>query len=238
MAIVQQHIIKSQVLEIEMYDPAKAKDQQNELSLLYHKHILPLLDEVCTEFSSANELIQIDQLEINLGRFQLEQFYPDNTLKLKSLLRESLAKKIQPIKNGQQINGVKIKTIHPLSLSSSNRNVKEALNHYLMFGTIPWWVKRNNFNIKSQLTKTIQDKSFFSSSNPVLKNPIAITRIVNLLTEEELLDAIKNGYPDKIQAINQFRRSWLNWLSTKINSIKNLEAVSYTHLTLPTICSV
>jgi len=52
MSLTQQHIIKKQVLEVEMQDPPDAFSFRNRLGELYHEKIFPQLEEVFNEACS------------------------------------------------------------------------------------------------------------------------------------------------------------------------------------------
>ena len=57
------HIIKRQRIELTLANPASAPEIQDEISRIYRKRIVPLIDQYCSELSSPDRIHRIDSLE-------------------------------------------------------------------------------------------------------------------------------------------------------------------------------
>ncbi|HMF71866.1 MAG TPA: contractile injection system tape measure protein [Flavitalea sp.] len=90
------HVIRKQVLDINLNKTQDAFRVQNDLSRFYWNQIVPTLERVFNEISVEDEIIQIDRLELDLGKLWLESIgsgKPDNDLfeRLYKQIKEAVA---------------------------------------------------------------------------------------------------------------------------------------------------
>ena len=90
MSLTQQHIIKKQVLEVEMQDPPDAFSFRNRLGELYHEKIFPQLEEVFNEACSNEKFISIDSLMIDIGEIDEKNWEEELVAKTIAQLRKEL----------------------------------------------------------------------------------------------------------------------------------------------------
>jgi len=88
------HVIKRQILEVEVDPSIPATGLQNRMSQLYRQKIVPLLDAYCSQWSDAETVHRIDRLEIDLGEIDLTTFDTDYVAKAAEALAEQLAQRL------------------------------------------------------------------------------------------------------------------------------------------------
>ena len=94
------HLIKKQIIDLTLRKKQDAFRMQQLASENYYHNMLPIIDKQFTDFSSDDEVIQIDRLEIELGDIsekQLEQLNWDADLatRLGQLVKEVLQQHIR-----------------------------------------------------------------------------------------------------------------------------------------------
>lgn len=67
----QRHIIKKQIIELNLSSGQDAFKLQNEISKIYRSKVLPLLDDLFNQFSDLETIHRINTLEINLGNIDI-----------------------------------------------------------------------------------------------------------------------------------------------------------------------
>src|ERR1700694_3645304 len=73
-----QHIIRKQVIQLEMDKSLDGFDVQHRVSLYYQKEIVPLLERLLNELSIEDETVQLDTVEIDLGIFSINDITQPN----------------------------------------------------------------------------------------------------------------------------------------------------------------
>jgi hypothetical protein len=93
----QRHIIKRQVLDVQIEADIPVFELQNRLSTLYRSKIVPLIDDACSQLSQPGQVYRIDTLEIDLGRLTLQTLEADFVAQVAEQLPPQLAAKLLPI---------------------------------------------------------------------------------------------------------------------------------------------
>ncbi len=123
------HIIKRQIIELEIQDAAQAQKLQAEFSHVYRHRIVPLIDQYCTQLSHADRIHRIDSLELDLGYIDPQHLEREFIAKIKAALPQALS---THIKAQEQPNGQ----------PQPNLKAKSQLELFAFFartGTLPWW---------------------------------------------------------------------------------------------------
>ncbi|NEQ68603.1 MAG: hypothetical protein F6K21_24500 [Symploca sp. SIO2D2] len=68
----QRHVIKQLILELQLGSQEGAFELQNEVSELYRTKIVPLMDELLSQFSNPDIVHRIETLELDLGTIEIE----------------------------------------------------------------------------------------------------------------------------------------------------------------------
>ncbi len=208
----QKHIIKKQVIALELPDKENAFQIQNSMRRLYYEKILKLLDELFSEICGKDEYIFLNQLELDLGSININKFDNEFIEKLKKCFYETVIEKVKQgsIKlTGEVVskNGKLIKS--PLLLSDKKEKLKgslteneyffELIKHFILKGTIPWWGDLKEKSIEEVFKTVIKEKpievkrfikEISSQSEPIeriiqqFKNS-AIKQLLQLLYKEQ-----------------------------------------------------
>ncbi|NEQ10531.1 MAG: hypothetical protein F6K37_32815, partial [Moorea sp. SIO4E2] len=67
----QRHIIKKQIIELNLSSQQGAFELQNEVSRIYRHKVLPLIDNLLSQFSDLDTIHRINTLEIDLGNIDI-----------------------------------------------------------------------------------------------------------------------------------------------------------------------
>jgi hypothetical protein len=125
----QRHIIKRQVLELQISSMADAQQLQTAVSRVYRQCIVPLIERYCNELSTPERIHRIDLLELNLGTVDLQHLEADLVAKVSTQLRVLLADHI-------------IADEHKAENAGTNRQTASYLELFGVFaqtGSLPWW---------------------------------------------------------------------------------------------------
>lgn len=222
----QRHIIKKQVIELNLSSQEGAFELQREVSRIYRHKILPLIDHVLSQFISSDTIYRINTLEIDLGNIDinnLEQELIDKIIEkfqqhLSDQIRLStagLSLLIQPKINLDQPS-ILLPTIESVSDKiggeTSKSQVKEAsqldiFNCFIQTGMLPWWSER----LSKQELEECCDRIITNSPNHIkyiieqsFKNPNQLQRIIYQLSDAILLKIAGLFNADAVQLIANY----------------------------------
>ncbi|MFK0731368.1 MAG: contractile injection system tape measure protein [Gloeotrichia echinulata GP01] len=139
----QRHIIKKQIIELQLNSQHGAVEMQNKVSKIYFSQAIPLIDDLCNQFSDLDTIQRIDTLEINLGNIDINNLEQDFITKLAAELRQQLTKKIllanSPVPAQLQANST-----NNLQFSNNNNinSELELFSYFILTGTLPWWTEK------------------------------------------------------------------------------------------------
>ncbi len=125
----QRHVIKRQTVEITIDKNRDTWSLQQQISRMIPAQIIPLIDRYCGELSSANQIHRIEQLELDLGELDPDNFETDFTNKFADALRRGLA---------AQINRLESDALSQYS-SSAIASHLELFSLFVQQGLLPWW---------------------------------------------------------------------------------------------------
>jgi len=126
----QRHIIKRQIIELEVQGEERAQQLQAQLSRIYRQRIVPLIDRYCTELSEPDRIHRIDLLEVDLGYVDPDQLEEELVAKLSVALRQALAGLISEQERSADRQ----------SRSSKATSQLELFAFFARTGSLPWWV--------------------------------------------------------------------------------------------------
>src|SRR5437762_489167 len=88
------HIINRQIIELKVASEKNAFQVQRRVHELYHKEVLPLLDDIMSRLSSDEEVIQIDSLDLDLGVLNFGKLDQQMMQLLRSQIEDQLKNQI------------------------------------------------------------------------------------------------------------------------------------------------
>ncbi len=132
------HIIKKQVIELQMAQSMNRADIQSRVSRIYQQEIVPLLDKLLSNKSASSTLI-IDRLEINIGQIPAERLEHELAEKIGKALQEGLNKIKTP---AVPVTGVMVK---PVVAQLESHSDEELVFYFLQKGVFPWWAQETTY---------------------------------------------------------------------------------------------
>ncbi len=199
----QKHIINRQVLELTIPERGVAQSVQNKTSEIIKYKLQPALDKLFSKLTTADEIVRIDKLVIDLGTVSINE--------LEKVLVERSLNEISDKINRLKISGLTDKGIKPESGNLADKNGKftstskskdflERFVYFLQFGRFPWWHKSDKSSAKpvtDQLEEIFAEilkieAAFLKSSIfPLLGDPSVRKRIVFQFNHSQLNALLK-----------------------------------------------
>jgi len=210
----QEHIIKKQIIELQLSSQQGAFELQNEVSRIYHRKVVPLLEALCDQLSDNQTIVRIDSLDINLGEVDINHLEQEIVAKVEAYVQQYLAKKNSPsdyiVSEQTQSNGSNIfrsnidnytsrfpqeqdsNTKKPPASNISNQSTTqlEILSYFLQTGMLPWWAK----NVSQRELIEYCDRLITTSPNQVqllvrqsLQNEAQLKRLIYQFPDATLL---------------------------------------------------
>jgi len=195
----QRHIIKRQIIELQVQDQAKAKPLQTEAGRVYRQRVVPLIDKYCTELSEPDHIHRIESLAVDLGTIDPQHFEAELVAKLSTTLRESLAKQI----SGQERDAGR----RGQSLTATSQ--LELLDFFARTGSLPWWADLlQPLLLNDILQGLIRDAPvpLACLMRELVREPRPLKRLVVHYDEEVLLELCRLLAPYLEASLDQFPR--------------------------------
>ncbi|MCB0207859.1 MAG: hypothetical protein KDJ52_00935 [Anaerolineae bacterium] len=125
----QKHIIKRQIIELQVQGTKEGQQLQAEVSRIYRQRIVPLIDQYCTALSETDRIHRIESLEIDLGYIDPLNLEKDFVAKVGPALYQALTEQIR-----QQEQEAKRQEQSPKAASQL-----ELFAFFARTGSLPWW---------------------------------------------------------------------------------------------------
>ena len=187
----QNHLIDKVTFEIGLTKSRDAFDFQNTCSKLIHEELLDVIEDVFDNYSSPDEHIIIDKLEVDLGKLSAQNFQWEMLEKFKSEFNLASIKKFRLFNSDtsasrQLLADTQAKEFeHPSEEKNSVLYYWEVIKHFLINGNLPWFVEPEIFlgfeNSIIQLIKT--DSPLKSELKILLRVPKNLTRFLSQTSE-------------------------------------------------------
>lgn len=182
----QKHIVNRQVLEVKIPERGQTQTIQNKTSDIIKHKLHPALDKLFSKLSSADEIIRIDKLVIDLGMVaetELENVFVDRAVKQ---IGDEISKlKISASKNNGKtsVNGNDFEKAENIITTSQTKDLLEQFVYFLKTGRFPWWANVAGLSSKylqevfSKVLK-YEERVLKSTLLPLFKNPVVNQRLV------------------------------------------------------------
>jgi len=173
----QKHIINRQVLELTIPERGVAQSVQNKSSEIVKYKLQPALDKLFSKLTTADEIIRIDKLVVDLGTVSVNEL--ENVLVERSL--KEISDKINRlkisglIKTGiKSVNGHSAGVNEKFTSTSESKDLLDQFVYFLQFGRFPWWQKSDKSSANTDKT---QLQEIFDE---ILKSEVAVLKSVIL----------------------------------------------------------
>ncbi|NEQ75360.1 MAG: hypothetical protein F6K23_21285 [Okeania sp. SIO2C9] len=220
----QRHIIKKQVIELNLSSQRDAFALQNEVSRIYRQKVVPLIDNLLSQSISPDTIHRINTLEINLGNIDinnleqdliekiLEQIQQELEVEFSSSVKqtnisESGKKNVDSSNSSALQQDRKFKNLQKFEIENKRRSQLEIFSYFLETGILPWWTE--NFS-KQELEKScdrlitdspIQVKYIIEES---LKNTKKLQRLIYQFSDVILLKIVSLFAGDLVKFIANY----------------------------------
>jgi hypothetical protein len=175
----QRHRIKRQIIELHTPNPEQAWRLQAEVSRVYHQRLLPLIDQLCSELSTPDQLYRIDTLTVELGPIDPHRLEEELVTRLAPALRTALA---------SQINEQRHRDRHGQT-SQATAQV-ELLAGFARSGSLPWWADATQPQLLDESLRSLLDAA-----------PDRLRRLLRQLAHEQRpLRRLVNHWADDVLA--------------------------------------
>ncbi|NEP40429.1 MAG: hypothetical protein F6K35_14790 [Okeania sp. SIO2H7] len=210
----QRHIIKKQIIELNLSSQQGAFELQNEVSRIYRHKVLPLIDDLLSQFSDSDTIHRVNSLEINLGNIDIncleEEFIEKISEEIQRQLEDKFSSQteiltttvnqtdISPfsqkdVGNSQNFSSQKyndFKNLQKSDVENNSASQLEIFSYFLQTGTLPWWTE----NFSKQELEEYSDRLITNSPDAVksiilesLKNTKQLQRLIYQFSDAILL---------------------------------------------------
>ena len=172
------HIIKRQVIELTVQDPASARALQDQVSHIYRQRIVPLIDRYCTALGAPDRLYRIDLLELDLGTLDAEQFEEQFVAQVERALQKALR---------EQITSQEAETEED---SPKMRSALELFIFFVQMGSLPWWADQTRPALLRENLQTLLDApppDFVRLLQEMIRDGRARQRLVTEYADPQLI---------------------------------------------------
>lgn len=192
-----QHIIKKQVLEFKAPDQQRARELQELVSHVYKTKVTPLLNKICEKYDYDDSVIQIENLELDLGRLSEETLAEELPQKIEALFEEELSKRIYYLAQDG------FKNASSDTLISTGKSQLSSFTHYLRNGAFPWNGNPAKKQINALFRELLKDCKQALKEALILQLNQAIVRkrLIYQLDESELASVVSLLVPAQSKAV-------------------------------------
>lgn len=180
------HIIKRQVIEVQIASQLDNIEVQERVAKIYNQKVISLLDNFLTERSLQGYNGKIDHLELDLGLINIENLESSFVDKVESELKNKLSK----LRSVIDIVDVKEEN------STTKNTDLDLVVYYLRTGSFPWWAQEASYTILDKAFDNVLEKNASATVNLILtlcKDKSILRRLVYTFNDqilEKFLDII------------------------------------------------
>ncbi|MCL2931295.1 MAG: hypothetical protein MGG11_03070, partial [Trichodesmium sp. MAG_R03] len=220
----QRHIIKKQVIELNLSSQRDAFALQNEVSRIYRQKVVPLIDNLLSQSIAPDTIHRINTLDINLGNIDINNLEEDLIEKVTEQIQKQLEiefsssikeknifdsgqKNVERSNYSDSQQERKLKNLQVFKIENKRRSQLEILSYFVETGMLPWWAE--NFS-KQELEKScdylitdspIQVKYIIEES---LKNLRKLQRLIYQFSDVMLLKIVSLFTGDLVEFIANY----------------------------------
>lgn len=123
------HLIKRQVIEIQVQKRADADAIQATISRIYRQQLVPLIDQLCSAVSGPTVRHRIDRLEVDVGVIAADCLATELVTKVGEALRQALTAQIEAQASART----------PSQPPPADHAQVELFIYFVRTGNLPWW---------------------------------------------------------------------------------------------------
>ena len=210
----QKHIIKKQILNLEIEEEEEAAALQDEFAKLYREKILPVLNNFFDELSDSNETVRLHTLEVDLGPLDPDKMEDLIASKLEYQLQQNVKEKVVPGFSPEQSEPEEVQKNSPI----------ELFTYYMQTGVLPWWAESSGKKIVNQTVEEL----LVESPGPlkvIIKDQInkerSLRRLIYTFPDKTLLKMLQLMVP-KLTPVAEAYNEDLETLMDEMDILKEL----------------
>jgi hypothetical protein len=186
-----QHTIGTIEYELRVNNEKKAVKIQEEISELSRNKIPGILEDLFDQIDHEGKYIVIDRIELDLGKFDFQDF----KLNFSSVLQKSLSQKLASLQAGKQ----EITSDQPNHYKEENDF--HILEFFLKTGKLPWYAEGSNPDFSAIVKKLIRKKE------PAFIN-LVLSQARNLNFQKRISALVPENYYKEFIALFTDRPVW------------------------------
>lgn len=126
------HIVRRQTLDLTVSSDAQARLIQDQVRAMHGARLMPVMDEVLTSLVGDGEIVQLERIDLDLGRVPVSQLERALTEGLRAQLTHVVGEEIAHLRSTTEVtaNG---RIVRPTDAKL------EIIRRFLDSGTLPWW---------------------------------------------------------------------------------------------------
>jgi hypothetical protein len=177
----QKHIINQLSVELSVTSEQEAFGLRKDLNEVLQNEISSIIDELCSQYSSSDELIKIERLELDLGQIQ--------TIDFKKNWIESFRQSFE-----NQLHKANISITNSPKIINKEQSNFETLTNFLLTGQLDWWVVSEDINLEEIFEEIIQNQAYFFKDFLIknAQNSKIPQRILFQFSEKLILQFLEN----------------------------------------------
>ncbi|MDY7003264.1 MAG: contractile injection system tape measure protein [Cyanobacteriota bacterium] len=227
----QRHIIKKQIIELNLSSQQGAFELQNEVSQIYRHKVLPLIDDLLSQFSDSDTIHRVNSLEINLGNIDIncleEEFIEKISEEIQRQLEDKFSSQTEfltttvnqtdislfsqkDVGNSNNFSSQKyndFKNLQTSDVENNRASQLEIFSYFLQTGTLPWWTE----NLSKKELEEYSDRLITNSPDAVksiilesLKNAKQLQRLIYQFSDAILLKIAELFKADLVKFIANY----------------------------------
>jgi hypothetical protein len=177
----QKHIINQLSVELSVTSEQEAFGLRKDLNEVLQNEISSIIDELCSQYSSSDELIKIERLELDLGQIQ--------TIDFKKNWIESFRQSFE-----NQLHKANISITNSPKIINKEQSNFETLTNFLLTGQLDWWVVSEDINLEEIFEEIIQNQAYFFKDFLIknAQNSKIPQRVLYQFSEKSILQFLEN----------------------------------------------
>lgn len=221
MSSAQRHVIRRQVVDVAFTgSEADGLALQREVSDLTRDWLAPALDETFSRAQPNGEHWFLERLDVDIGVFTVDSFRRDFVSAVAASIEGRLASMAKPGAalaasreqsapgRGGDMSGETPGAIHSgreIHRLTQAQSVQEALVHFLMTGTLPWWFRLPATQTFEQavIESTPEPASISRAVMKAIASPVARQRLIRQFSADFLELVLHGISPTAAEAIRQ-----------------------------------
>ena len=190
----QRHIIKRQLIELQVADTVAAQQYSDEFARLYRQRIVPMIGRYCDALSTPDSVQRIDKLELDIGRIDPQYFEQQLLQRIEQQLKQKFA----------ELNGHQPAPSTAITSELKDRVSAqlELFEQFALTGSLPWWADLEQPELLEQVLQTLLQNASMPLRDllrRLLADDRALQRLINAYADVHLVALLNTLLTDRFE---------------------------------------